>query len=354
MLRRLQLGVVGLLLVLSGCVVSPRRTVGGGCGGGGTGGGGGGGVGRIYVSNAANNSIVRFDSALTANGNATPGATIVGSSTQLSSPQYLFLDVTNNRLFVANQSGSSVLVFDIANTKTGNIAPNRTISGANTQLVSPADVALDRTRNLLYVADGANVEVFSNASTASGNVAPLHSLALGFMASALFVDSANDRLFVADTTLNAVHVFDTASTLNNAVTANRVISGSNTQLNQPAGLQIDNSGRLIVSNFNGPSITIYSAAATANGNLTPVATITGTSTGLGAPTQIVLNNATTTGDLYIADGAAASVLIFANVGAANGNITPTRDINGANTGLVRSGGGVGAFTAKGIALDTSR
>lgn len=350
MLQRLHLCVLGLLLVMTGCV-SPRRTVGSGGGGPGPGVGG---VGRIYVSNTANNSIVRFDSALTVNGNATPGATITGALTQLSSPQYLFLDVANNRLFVANQAGSSVLVFDSANTKTGNIAPDRTISGANTQLASPTDVALDRTRNLLYVADGTNIQVFSNASAASGNATPLHSLALGFVASALFVDSASDRLFVADTTINAVHVFDAASTQNNIVTANRSISGINTQLNQPMGLQIDNAGRLIVSNSNTPGITIYSAAATATGDLTPVATITGTSTGLGGPTQMVLNNASTTGDLYIADGTAASVLIFANVGTANGNITPTRTINGANTGLARSGGGLGALTARGIALDTSR
>jgi hypothetical protein len=347
MLRRLHLILLGFLLVLNGCVISPRRdTVGGG--------GGGGGVGRIYVSNAANNSIVRFDSALTVTGNATPGATIIGASTLLSTPQYLFLDVANNRLFVANQSGSNVLVFDNANTKTGNVAPDRTIGGPATQLVSPVDVALDRVKGLLYVADNGKIQVFANGSTATGNVAPLHTLSLTFNVSAIFVDSVNDRLFVADITSNAVQVFDSASTLNNVVSANRIISGGTTQLNQPAGLQIDNAGRLIVSNFNGTSVTFYSSAATANGDITPVASIAGSNTGLAAPTQIILNNATTTGDLYLADGAAASVLIFANIGSANGNISPTRNINGSNTGLTRSGGGVGAFTAKGIALDTSR
>jgi DNA-binding beta-propeller fold protein YncE len=311
-------------------------------------------VGRIYVSNASNNSIVRFDSALTVSGNATPGTVITGAATLLSTPQYLFVDVANNRLFVANQGGSNILVFDNANTQTGNAAPTRTISGPATQLFSPVDVALDRTRDLLYVADNTAIQVFANGSTATGNVSPLHSLSLGFTPSALFVDSANNRLFVADTTSNAVHVFDAAGTLNGVVSANRIVSGGTTQLNQPGGLQVDNAGRLIVSNFNGATVTFYPNAATANGNVAPVATITGGSTGMIAPTQIVLNNATTTGDLYLADGAAASVLIFANIGAANGNVTPTRTINGSNTGLVRAGGGVGPFSAKGIALDTSR
>jgi hypothetical protein len=177
-------------------------------------------------------------------------------------------------------------------------------------------------------------------------------LTLGFVPTAIFSDSANNRLFVADSS-NAVRVFDAAGTLNGAVTANRIIAGGTTQLNQPAGLQVDNSGRLVVSNLSGGNITIYPNAATANGDVAPVAVIGGTNTGILAPSQIVLNNATTTGDLYVADGAAAGVLIFANLGSANGNITPTRTISGSNTGLARAGG-VGPFTAKGIALDTTR
>jgi sugar lactone lactonase YvrE len=297
---------------------------------------------------------VRFDSALTVTGNATPGATIAGSATLLSTPQYLFLDVVNNRLFVANQGGSNVLIFENANTKTGNIAPNRTIAGGSTQLSAPVDLALDRGRNLLYVADGANIQVFANAATINGNVAPVRTMALTFAPDALFLDATNDRLFVADSAGNAVHVFDAASTLNNVVSSNRTVSGPSTQFNGPAGLQIDNAGRLIVSNFNTPSITIYANAATANGDLAPAVTITGSNTGMAAPTQMILNNATTTGDLHVADGGAGSVLIFANIGSVTGNASPTRNISGSNTGLTRSGGGFGPFTAKGIALDTSR
>lgn len=349
MLRlRLLLGLCALCMVLNGCVISPRRdTVGGG------GGGGGGGFGRIYVSDSVNNSIIRFDNALTVTGNATPGTTISGSSTTLSSPQYLFLDVGNNRLFVANQGGSNILVFDSMSTQAGNAAPNRAIGGPATQLISPVDVALDRVKDLLYVADSSttNIQVFANGSTANGNATPLHTLAIGFPAAALFIDSANNRLFVADNTIaNAVHVFDAASTLNGAVTANRTVTGGTTQLNQPKGLQVDNAGRLIVSNALGSSITFYASAATANGDITPAATIAGSNTGLSNPTQLTLNNATTTGDLYVVDGGAASVLIFANIGGANGNVVVSRNINGSNTGL----GGAGSLAIKGIALDTTR
>lgn len=353
MWRRLHLSLLGLLFVLNGCVISPRRDVGGNTGGGG--GGGTGAFGRIYVTNPSTNTLVRFDGALTVNGNVAPGATISGAATLLSTPEYVFLDTGNNRLFVANQGGSNILVFDNANAQTGNIAPARTISGPATQLFTPIDVALDRTRNLLYVADSTSgIVVFANGSNASGNATPLHTLTLSFVPAAIFVDEANNRLFVADNTNNSVQVFDGAAALSGAVTANRIIAGAATQLNQPAGLQVDVAGRLIVSNFNGGAVTIYSGAATANGNAAPVATIGGGNTGIVAPTQLVLNNATTTGDLYLSDGAAGAVLIFANLGSANGNINATRAISGANTGLQRSSGGAGPFTAKGIALDTTR
>jgi hypothetical protein len=330
-----------------------------GCGGGGDRGGTVNGnpqtsVGKIYVSNNPSNTIVRFDNALTVTGNAAPGAAISGASTQLSSPQYMLLDAPNNRLFVANQGAGSILIFENASTKTGNVAPERTIAGAATQLASPVDVALDSGRNLLYVADSSNILAFASASTISGNSPPVRTIGLGFAASAIFFDGANDRLFIADKAGNTVRVYDGASLLNGAVAANRTLSGAATLLNHPAGLQVDTAGRLIVSNSNTPSITIYSNAATVNGNVVPVATISGSNTNLGAPTQMILNNAATGGDLHVADGKTAAVLVFTNIAGANGNIAPTRIVSGANTTLDRSGGGTGPFTATGIALDTTR
>lgn len=311
-------------------------------------------IGKIYVSNAANNSIVRFDSALTVTGNATPGAIISGASTQLAAPQHMLLDVPNNRLFVANQGASSIVIFETANIKTGNVTPERTISGPATLLATPVDVALDSGRNLLYVADGSNIFAFAAASTVNGNTPPVRSIGVGFVPAAIFLDQTNDRLFVANSTGNAIHVYDGASLLNNATIANRIISGAATQLSKPAGLQVDTAGRLIASNFNPPSITVYANAAIASGNVSPTATISGASTGLVAPTQMVLNTATTGGDLYLADGGAGSVLIFANIAGASGNTVPTRNVNGPNTGLARSGGAGSAFTAKGIVLDLTR
>src|SRR5207249_226606 len=110
------------------------------------------------------------------------------SSTQLAAPQYMVLDSPNNRLFVANQGASSVVIFENANTKTGNITPDRTISGPATLLAAPADLALDSGRNLLYVADGSNIFAFAGATTINGNVPPVRTIGVGFAAFAIFLD----------------------------------------------------------------------------------------------------------------------------------------------------------------------
>jgi len=334
---------VGLLALLLGCVISPLRS-------GGSGGGGTGGSGTIYVSNVSANTILRFAGASAASGNVVPNATISGSNTHLTTPQYLAVDSSKDRLFVANQGASSVLIFESASTKNGNVAPDRTISGSNTGLSAPVDVQLDIGRDLLYVADGAQVLVFGSASTVSGNTAPVRTINAGFSINAMLLDATGDRLFLANGSSNAIDVYDGASTLNNTVSPNRIISGSNTQLSTPAGLQIDNLGRLVVSNFGAPSIAIYANASTANGNLSPTASVNGSNTKLANPSQI----AVASGQLFIADGTAASILFYSNLSSVTGNTAPNNVITGANTGIARTGGGSGPATAKGIALDSSR
>src|SRR5579864_4896075 len=114
-----------LVLVLIGCVISPRRTVVSSGGGGGTA------TGKLYVTNDSANSIVRFDNAFTSTGNVAPAANISGAATQLANPKYIFLDAAADRLFVANSSGSNILIFETVSTKTGNVAPNRTIGSSS-------------------------------------------------------------------------------------------------------------------------------------------------------------------------------------------------------------------------------
>jgi DNA-binding beta-propeller fold protein YncE len=296
---------------------------------------------------ATNSGIVRFNNALSATGNIAPAATITGAATTLSAPQHLLVDPTGDRLFVANAGASSILVFDSASTINGNVAPTRTISGTATLLAAPHDLAIDPTSNLLYVADGTQILVFQSASTTNGNIPPVHNIGMGFAVGAMVLDITNDRLYVADSSGNTIDRLEGASLQNGPAVVAASIAGTSTGLAQPGGLAFDAAGRLIVANTATPSITIFGSAAAATGNIAPSATVSGAGTHLAGPDQIVLNSASTNGELFVADNLAGAILIFDNFNTINGATPPQRTIGGSSTTLVANG-------VNGVALDPAR
>ena len=343
------------LLLTVGCVISPRRTL-----------GGGGGTptptptptgsptptpvptGKLYVMDTNSNALLRFDNAFTASGNIQPAATIQGSATTINGATFMTLDAAHDSLYIADTQDLSIIIYDGVSTKNGNVAPSRTIAGAATGLTFPTDVSLDKVRNLLYVADSFDIFVYASASTVNGNQAPARDLTVPFAVSGIFVDGTNDRLYLADQAGNAIAVYDHASTLaTGLITANRAVQGpTNTHLSNPGGVQVDGGGRLVVSNAAPPSITIYANAATADGDIAPVAEIAGASTGLSTPDQIFVDT-TGTGTLYNADPGAARVAIWSNLNTLNGNTQPTRSISGSLTKFTAGG-------PQGLAFDNTR
>lgn len=334
--------VVLALLILCGCQISPRRTAEGsgsptptptpGAGG------------QLYV--ASGNSILRFSDAEAANAALTPAATISGPLTRLSRPQRLLLDAQNDRLFAADSSGSSILVFDNVSTLDGNVAPTRVISGTATGLAGPVDMALDSGGDQLYVADGARILVFGNASAANGNLAPVRTINMGVTVDSILLDTANNILYVADAADNVIDVLGSASVQNVVATPTAIIAGPDTKLSGPNGLALDSAGRLIVSNSVAPvSLTVYPSANTANGDVLPVATIGGNNTRLSSPAQILLNRNAANGELYVVDSSTGSILVFGGINSANGNVAPAR---------VVTSPAIPANSIRGIALDTTR
>jgi DNA-binding beta-propeller fold protein YncE len=341
-----------VLMLMAGCQISPRRFC-NGCpnptatptpNGSPTPTPPPGAPGKLYVSDPNNNSILRFDGANTADGNLQPAATIQGTSTLINAPQHIFVDGASDTLYVANQG--NVLAFANASTRTGDVAPDRNINGAATGLIAPVDVSFDDAKNLLYVADTRDVLVFSSGSTVTGNTAFQSDIKVGFLISSLFLDSTNNRLYLTDSAANSVHVYDNASTLNGAVAPTRTINGAATKLNQPAGVAVDPVGKLVVDNADG-SIVIFVNAAAATGNAAPQVTISGANTTLNNPAQIAVNNSSSLVELFVANFGGGNVPIFSDLGSKTGNIAPSRNINGAATGLSVSG-------VRGITLDTTR
>jgi len=297
---------------------------------------------------ATQNSILRFSNAESSNGNVAPTATLSGAATLISAPQHLFLDTSADRLFVANQGGSSVLIFDNASTLTGSVAPTRTISGNATNLSAPIDLALDSVNNVLYVADGTSILVFAPASTVNGNASPVRNINMGATIGGLFLDATNNQLYVSDPGDNVVDRLDSASTQNVVGVVGGAIAGPDTKLSSPKGLALDAAGRIIVSNSAAPvSITIYPNASTATADVVPTSDITGSATALQAPAQIVLNRNVGNGELYVVEPLGASILVFTNVSTTTGSPVPARIFRGSNTGLNTN-------SINGLAIDPTR
>ena len=137
--------------------------------------------GNIYVAGetyAANYAVsTQFPPAVYiyaagSNGNEAPTASISGLSTELSDPQGITLDFSNN-VYVADAGAGSVFVY--AAGKTGDVAPLATISGSNTKLVYPEGIALDSSGNIYVTDSGAEgVAVFPALGQSKGvlNEAP--------------------------------------------------------------------------------------------------------------------------------------------------------------------------------------
>ena len=127
---------------------------------------------ELYVAEASTEAILVFTSASTANGNVAPSRTI--TSSDFTSATGLWLDKTNNRLYVGNYGGDSVLIFNNASTLDGSVMPDRVIAGPSTTFNAPYGLWLDVSNDRLYVADFSHlsVDVFNGASSINGDVAP--------------------------------------------------------------------------------------------------------------------------------------------------------------------------------------
>jgi hypothetical protein len=141
-----------------------------------------------------------------------------------------------------------------------------------------------------------------------------------------------------------VLVFDAAASGN--VSPVNVIGGSQTQLTQVNGIAVDSSGEIYVVDTDTSEIVGFAPGST--GNATPNVVISGTSTDLACPIGLAIDAA---GDLYVANnggsgcnaGSQPSGLLVFSAGS-NGNVPPTRNINGYQTGL---------YDANGVALDSA-
>jgi hypothetical protein len=119
---------------------------------------------------------------VSANGNVAPVEEISGANTALCGPWGVAVDRAHSIYAAINNDGykcvPSITVYPVGSN--GNVAPSRTIAGANTQLCSPTGIAAS-SKDEIYVDDApGNANCYALRifpAGANGNVAPIRTIA---------------------------------------------------------------------------------------------------------------------------------------------------------------------------------
>jgi len=283
----------------------------------------------MYIANTGANSILEFPT--NANGDVAPTRTVRGPNTELTSPAGIAVDV-HRRIYVANPGvHPRVGVTVYASGAQGDARPIQIINGRSTKLQGPVGVGLDAQGDIFV----ANFHRFPNGSVcvfaagSNGNVAPLRRIfgsRTGLhLPVAIAVDGSGNS-FIANvaggpSSTGGITVYAAGAKGN--VAPIQAIGGPSTGVDNPGAIAIDSSGDTYVANET--SVTVFAPGA--SGNIAPIQTIQGSSTLIGGPRGIALDASR---NIYVVNGN-SSILVFAS--GASGNVTPIQQIAGPNTSL---------------------
>lgn len=238
---------------------------------------------RLYVANQGTNSILIFEAVSTLNGNVAPNRSISGPATLLSAPTDIALDPANNLLYVA--SGTHILVYAAASSINGNSPPVRNINMG----VTVGGLFLDATNNQLYVADTADNAIDRLDGASSQDVVGIVGGAIAGAATGLSSPSgltldASGRLIVSNAAAPlSLTIYASASFATGNVVPAATISGAATGLVLPGQLAFNKTvatGEVFVADSGAGSVFVFSNTNAATGNVAPTRAITGAGTGL--------------------------------------------------------------------------
>jgi hypothetical protein len=222
--------------------------------------------GTIYVAGFAN-EILEYSAS--ANGNAAPAATIVGSKTLLNNPQQLTYEPNAHLLWVANNGSDPTSIAAFSTSSSGNVAPVTLIEGSAATLGGPLQAAVDA-EGTIHVADNSS-RILSFGNGANGNVAPLSILsgAATGLSRPASIAIANGSLFAANDveTASLLNVFPTSAS-GDAASAGSLQSPGGPSLTE-SSVAVDASESIWISN----DTAIYEFARGATGAASPIATI---------------------------------------------------------------------------------
>ena len=245
--------------------------------------------GNIYVAANSPTSLDVREYSAGSTGSATPIRLLPGNSTtMLSAPDGIDADATGE-IFVSEDTGGVATYSAAAN---GSVAPVSYILGAAqtggglSTLIEASAIAVDGSQNLYIMNQGAPnlmpICVFSPG--ANGNVAPTRTIG----GANTTIDSmgglttdAGSNLYVSSTTVQsdgttAGSILEFAPLSSGNVAPTRVITGSSTQLGKLGGIKVDSTGNIFVvsTDSTGKNPTVLEFSDIATGNAAPTSSFT--------------------------------------------------------------------------------
>jgi hypothetical protein len=249
----------------------------------------------LYIANTQDLSIIIYDGVSTKNGNVAPSRIIAGAATGLTFPTDVSLDKVRNLLYVADSF--DVFVYASASTVNGNQSPARDL----TVPFAVSGIFIDGPNDRLYLADqgGNAIAVYDHASTlAAGPPIVANRAVQGTTNTHLSnpggiqIDGAG-RLVVSNASPPSITIYANAATADGDIAPVATISGASTGLSTPDQIFVDTTGTGTLYNADpgAARVAVWSNLNTANGNIQPTRTISGAATGFtaGGPVGLALD-----------------------------------------------------------------
>lgn len=230
------------------------------------------------------------------------------------------------RLFIANVTGNNITSYANPSTVNGNIPPDTNLAGANTQLNVPADIVVDASDALLAANNiGASITSYNDAANTNGNLTPNRNVQgantqlVATGPASLAINPADSVLFVSEIGgAPKILIFTSVSTagFTGNLAPTRVIT--NAAITQPIGINLDSVGNLYIANLATNTILVYANAANLNGNVAPTRTITG-NPAFTSPFDVFVD---TSDRMYVVNQVGGRVNTFNNASTLNGTVAP--------------------------------